>query len=273
MIRSKSVWGFVFLGCLSSCEENTPQKADATKKSAATPTERAPTGATPAEVMAASASASATAAPPPKEKPPIVCKETGDVTGDDVMMGDIRVKLKKKPDEAVKWSELSQITSLNLVKANDMKQIDPCVIPKMTGLKDLYLGSGDYDDLTPVANLAGLVTLRASINHVSDIKPLERLVRMDRLDLGRTRVRDISVISKMTELEELTIDETEVTDLTPLAACKKLARLSIKRTTITRVAPLKDLTKLRFLYVAGTAISDLNTISALTSRGLKIDTN
>ncbi|HRI10029.1 MAG TPA: MFS transporter, partial [Nannocystaceae bacterium] len=92
------------------------------------------------------------------------------------------------------------------------------------------LGPSELDDLSPIAHLTRLETLRASINHVSDLKPLEKLVLLDRLDLGRTYVRDIKPLENLVNLTELELDDTQVSDISPLSKAKKLERLSIRRT-------------------------------------------
>lgn len=203
---------------------------------------------------------------------PKICPSGPDLVVDDK---DLEAELRKKlakPKDPLKVSDLANIKSLNLTQKQSLDELDPCVLPKLKNLKDLFLGPGKYRDLTPIANLTSLWSLRASISEVEDLKPLEKLTLMDRLDLGRTHVRDISVLANLVNLTELQLDDTQVADLSPLAKDTKLEKVSIKHTNVTDVSPLKNLTALKFLYVEGCAITNLDSLGALTAKGLKIVT-
>jgi internalin A len=215
--------------------------------------------------------ASVTAAPvydagPPKVK--IVCGAgpTVDFHGNTALEAEVRRKL-ARDGGTITQNDLKTIKSINLSQAT-INELDPCVFPLFTGTKDLFLGAGDLDNLTPISTLTQLITLRASINKVSDVSPLAKMTQMDRLDLGRTAVHDIAPLANMVALTELQLDDTEVTDLTPLATCKNLERLSIRNTPVVDVTPLKNAKKLRYLYIEGAPVGDTNVLSALS--GLKI---
>ena len=47
-------------------------------------------------------------------------------------------------------NDLKAIKSINLSQAT-INDLDPCVFPLFTGMKDLFLGPGDLDNLTPIA--------------------------------------------------------------------------------------------------------------------------
>lgn len=191
-----------------------------------------------------------------------------DFGGDSALENEVRRKLQKeKGDIAV--SDLAKIKSLNLSQQK-INQLDPCIYPHFTGLKDLFLGQGKLDDLGPIAGLHNIESLRASLNRVSDLKPLATLTKMDRLDLGHTRISDLSPLANMTELTDLQVDDTQVSDLAPLANCKKLERLSIQRTNVKDLTPLRGLDHLKFLYVSGAPIADKSVLGPLSARGLKI---
>lgn len=217
---------------------------------------------------ASSAAPSAKAMKPPKE-----CTPGPDVTIDDPdLEAEIRLKADKPKDKnpTLKTSDLALVKSVNLARKNNVDDLDPCVFPKLTGMKDLFLGPGKLNDLRPISTLIQLESLRASINEVEDLKPLEKLTKLDRLDISKTHVHDISVLANLVNLTELQMDDIQITDLSPIAKLKKLEKLSIQNTPITDVSPLKDLTKLKVLTVKGTAISNLDTIQPLMSKGLKV---
>jgi len=251
---------------LTACDED-KKKAEILAKTA--PTDAAIATAVVSAAPSAAPTPSATAEAPKKD---LLCPPGPDlVLTDKDLEAELRIKL-AKPKDPLRMSDLANVRSLNLTKKQSLDELDPCVMPKLTGLKDLFLGPGKLRDLKPIANLAGLISLRASINEVEDLKPLEKLVLLDRLDLGRTHVRDIGPLANLVNLTELQLDGTQVSDLAPLAKAKKLERLSIKHTNVIDVSPLKGLDKLKFLYVEGCAIGNLDTIQPLVGRGLRIVT-
>lgn len=208
-------------------------------------------------------------APPPAPKKVWKC-EPGPIVkfGDEALELELRRKLNKAKGP-ISPADLRTVRSVNL-SSGKVNELDPCVFPLLLGVKDVFLGPGDLSDLTPLAGLITMESLRASINKVSDLTPLSKLTKLDRLDLGRTGVRDLTPLAKLANLTELSLDGTEVKDLTPLAGCVKLERLSLKNTQVTDVTPLKDLKGLKFLYIEGTPIEETGVLSPLTARGLKI---
>lgn len=222
------------------------------------------------EPVVTAASATATAAPPTLK--PIVCPPGNELPiVDPDLESDVRKKLNKQQG-ALSVGDFASVKSLNLTSKESLDELDPCLLPKMKGLKHLYLGPGKLHDLRPIATLTQLETLRASINEVEDLKPLENLVLLDALDLGRTHVRDITALGNLVNLTDLQLDGTQVSDIGPLAKCKKLEKLSIKHTNVIDVSPLRELTKLKWLYIEGAAIANLDTLQPLVARGLRIVT-
>jgi internalin A len=236
----------------------------------------------PTAPSAAVAKAAPTPVPPPKEvqpveaeeapkkKEPRVCKPgpVVDFGGDAALEGEVRFKL-KKPKGDIAVADLAKVRSLNLAQTK-VHELDACIFPHFTNLKELFLGAGKLDDLGPIADLKNLESLRASLNRVTDLKPLAKLTKMDRLDLGHTRVTDLSPLAGLVAMTELQLDDTPLVDLKPLATCKKLERLSIQRTNVKDIAPLKALENLKFLYTSGAPVEEKFVLSALVGRGLKI---
>lgn len=181
----------------------------------------------------------------------------------------VRLKL-QKPTGDVTQSDLKRLRSLNLVNV-PLSELDVCLFPHMTGLKELFLGKGDYDDLSPIASATGLESFGATQNKVSDLSPLAKLTRLDRLDLAKSQVSDLTPIAGLALLTELTLDDTQVADLAPLAGMKQLERLSIQRTKVAQVPDFKDWKKLKFVYVVGTPADEDPTLWAPFRRaGAKI---
>lgn len=229
----------------AACEEPQKPKAEPAKSAAPAPTP----------------AASEALEPKPETKPAAARKKAEDcpsgpkVTFDDKAFEDaVRLKLPKPTGDITK-SDLGRLKSLNLSSLK-FDQLDPCLFPEMSGLKELFLGPGDYDDLSPLKNSTKLESLRASISHVRDIKVLADMTKLDRLDLGRTQVADLAPLSGITSLTELQLDDTPVEDLSPLAKLTKLERLSIQRTRVKDVAALKGIKSLKFLYVTGSPVEE-----------------
>lgn len=251
-----AVAGLVSLSALVACEEDKEKAPVTTVKDSAPPAMTATATAAPATAASAPAKKTITCAPGPDV----------DFHGNAALEAEVRKKLGKDAG-TVKTSDLKAIKSINLT-AGSVDALDPCVFPLLTGMKDLFLGPGELDDLSPIAGLTQLVSLRASINKVSDLRPLEKMTQLDRLDLGRTSVRDVTPLAGLVALTELQLDDTQVSDISPLRTLKNLERLSIRHTPVKDISPLKDAKKLRFLYIEGAPIEDTNALSG--NAGLKL---
>jgi internalin A len=241
---------------------------------------------------APSATASAAAAvpvpstPPAPPPPPVAtikkklateCKPhpaTVDFADQPDLEKEVRKKLGKEGG-AITPGELAQIKSINLANNVTVHQIDPCIFPMFTSLKDLFLGRGEFDDLTPIQKLTTIESLRISFSVVKDLRPIEGLKRMDRLDISHTLVDDehFKAVASFGNLTELMLDETEITDLTPVANLKKLERISFKKTHISNLAPLSQLHTLKFIYDSETAVTDITPVQPLMAGGTKLISN
>jgi internalin A len=248
-----------------ACDESKYDKYKTAPEAAAASTAAA------AAVTTATPAATATVA----KKSAADCKpHPSTVEFDDVTLeAEVRRKLGKDAG-AIAPSDLAQIKSLNLANGR-VHQIDPCVFPMFTSIKDLFLGPGDYDDLVPLQKLVTLEALRASLSNVKDLHPIEGLKRMDRLDLSHTSIGDeeLKSVGSLVNLTELMLDEDSISDLTPIANLKKLERLSVKKTQVKSLAPLAQSKSLRFLYIADTPVSDITPVQPLISRGMRIVQN
>jgi len=182
---------------------------------------------------------------------------------------EVRRKL-PKPTGDITSADLKKLRSFNTSQVK-LDELDVCIFSHMTGLKELFLGQGTFDDLSPIAGATSLESLRASINEVSDLGPLAKLKKLDRLDLGRTKVKDIAPLAELTELTELQLDGTLVEDIGPLAKLTKLEVLSIKGTKVKDLGPLKGLKKLKSVDGRDTpADDDPMSFAALRAKGVKI---
>jgi internalin A len=210
--------------------------------------------------------------PPPVKKKEWKCGTTPgvvDFAGDTALEKEVRLKL-NKPEGLISPGELANVKSINLTKYGPVNELNPCVMPKFTQLHDLFIGRGELDDLSPIANLTTMLSLRATDNKVKNLEPLKKLVHMDRLDLSHTLVSDLSGLAPLTDLTELEIDDTEVTDLKPLAKLTKLQKVTLANTAVKDISPLRYATKLRVLDISGTPITDYSMLQPALSHGLKV---
>ncbi len=246
-----------------------------------------PSSGSPAVPEAAAAAVPApTPAPTPSETAPpapkFVKKSVADCKphptaidfGEDALLEkEVRRKLSKDKGP-ITPADLAQIKSINLSSAT-IHQVDPCIFPMFTSIKDLFLGPGEYDDLSPLQKLTTLESLGASNSAVKNLHPIEGLKRLDRLDLSHSLIDDenLKLLGSLINVTELMLDENTVSDLTPVGNMKKLQKLSLKKTQVQNLAPIAGIKTLKFLYIADTSIADISPVSPLVSGGMKLIQN
>ncbi|HTQ02977.1 MAG TPA: leucine-rich repeat domain-containing protein [Polyangiaceae bacterium] len=249
---------------LAACDKSSPSESAPSAAAAPTPT--------PTPTPAPTPTPSEAAPTPPKPKKTLADCATGPNVNVDnpAVEAELRKKL-EKPTGALTKADLKRLKSLNLSQLKDIHELDPCLFTPMTGLKELFLGPGDYDDLSPLSGMTQLESLRASINQVKDLKPLEKLTKLDRLDLGRTQVSDLKPLAKLTSITELQLDDTPVEDLSPLSGLTNMENLSLKHTKVKDGSPLKGMKKLKFIYIGGSPLDDDPvSIQPLRGQGTKV---
>jgi internalin A len=262
--RSRWVVLSVVSLCTAACED--PPKQDAKPAETAAAALKAP-------------SAAAVAAPTPKEEPKpkkakqqlADCPKGPNVSFEQKAVEDeVRRKL-PKPTGDITIADLKKLKSFNMSQVKGLEELDVCIFSHMTGLKELFLGEGSFDDLSPIAAATNLESLRASINQVSDVTPLGKLKKLDRLDLGRTQVKDIAPLAELTALTELQLDGTQVEDIKPLAKLTLLETLSLRGTKVKDLSPLNGLKKLKSIDGRDTpSDEDPMNFATLRGRGVKI---
>ncbi|HEX4448961.1 MAG TPA: leucine-rich repeat domain-containing protein, partial [Polyangiaceae bacterium] len=164
---------------------------ESSSESPAAPEAAAPSAALPPPAPAPTPTPSAAPTPTFVKKLAADCKPhpaTVDFGDEDALEKEVRRKLGKDKGP-ITPSDLATIKSINLSQAA-VHQIDPCIFPMFTSMKDLFLGAGEYDDLSPLQKLTSLESLRAALSQVKDLHPIAGLKRMDRLDLSHTLVED-----------------------------------------------------------------------------------
>jgi Leucine-rich repeat (LRR) protein len=255
--------------CVIACDESKYDKYKTPPEAAASAVVLPTSLPTPSEAPSASAATI-------KKKTIAECKPhptTVDFGDDTALENEVRKKVGKDAG-ALTPADLAQVKSINLANSK-VHQIDPCIYPMFSSLKDLFLGPGEYDDLTPIQKLTNMDALRLSLSQVADLHPIEGLKRLDRLDISHTLVNDdaLKSVGSLVNVTELLLDEDPITDIAPIANLKKLERLSIKKTQVKSLAPLAQLKSMKFLYIADTPVSDITPVQPLISNGMKLITN
>jgi Leucine-rich repeat (LRR) protein len=121
---------------------------------------------------------------------------------------------------------------------------------------------------------AGVRWLGLSNNRITDISPLAELTNLQTLRLNENQITDISPLAELTELTELYLSENRIADLSPLAGLTGLQRLELNRNQITDLLPLAELTGLRVLWLSDNQITDISLLAGLTElRGLRLYSN
>jgi internalin A len=200
---------FLLTALSTGCDDDKKPTAAAAAASPAATTAAAAPSAAPAQSVAA--------VEPPRKKEYKCGPGPAVEFHDPVLETEVRRKL-AKPTVTIKIADLKNVRTLNLSNGK-VEDLDPCIIPHMSGLKEIFLGPGELHDLSPLSTLLNLESIRASINKVSSVEPLSKLTKLDRLDLGRKRtlVKDLSPLRGLKKLKFLYIAGTPIDDLSPIS--------------------------------------------------------
>ena len=126
----------------------------------------------------------------------------------------------------------------------------PISLTSRTGLRKLYVSSGQISGLSALAGLAGLTELGL-------------------VDMGLTSA-DLSRLPRLLTLEKLDLSDNSVTRVSSLAPFVRLTELRLDYNSVNDISPLSSLTALRDLYVAGNLVRDFAPLRDLILAGLTI---
>ncbi|MBC7820058.1 MAG: leucine-rich repeat domain-containing protein, partial [Planctomycetaceae bacterium] len=128
----------------------------------------------------------------------------------------------------------------------------------------LSLANRGVSDLSPLAGLSGLNSLKLYKTPVSDLSPLAGLSGLTSLDLSATPVSDLSPLAGLSGLTWLNLNGTQVSDLSPLAGLSGLTWLDLRNTRVSDLSPLAGLSGLTWVELRNTPVSDLSPLAGLT---------
>jgi Leucine-rich repeat (LRR) protein len=117
--------------------------------------------------------------------------------------------------------------------------------------------STPLDDLSPVAALPQLMTLRLGGNEFRSLEPLRNLPALATLDLRGSHISTLAPLARLTSLTDLDLTSNPVTDLAPLAGLRQLARLVIVGTLVEDLDDVAGIARLtNVVYAANGDVPD-----------------
>ncbi|MBQ1539881.1 MAG: hypothetical protein II132_01815 [Desulfovibrio sp.] len=158
--------------------------------------------------------------------------------------------------------------ALNVTSSKDLTSLAP-----LAGLKKLEALGLDVGvaDLSPLAGLTGVKTLKIVDKSVTDIAPLAKLVNVLKLDLNLESVADFSPLAGMTKLEAVDVKGKAMgPDLKWMSGMKQLRRFSVTGNSIggpnekklVSIEGLPSLPNLKDATLSGAAPKDLSPLAA-----------
>jgi Leucine-rich repeat (LRR) protein len=267
----RSILALAFFGLLSAACDDTGSPSPPSWRTTAAPKPDAAASATGSALAAVGDAAALPVAP--KRKNPADCKVSDTIEFTDKVM-EQAVKFALQVDggmpDKVKKSDLANIKTLNLARYGKSPELDVCLVPLMTGLKEIVF-KGDADDLSAVVGLQNLELITASFSKISDLTPLSGLGKLKAIDVSHSLVVNLQALERLTNLTKLVIDgDTGIEDLAPISGCIKLESLSMAKTGVTNLGPLSQLKLLKSIDISGSPVTDLSPISGQKAHGLKI---
>ena len=149
----------------------------------------------------------------------------------------------------------------------------PIHVFEMESLTSLYIRNYQIRDLTGFEFATNLAVLNlgsaqsgttfSNSNSLADLTPLAGMTKLETLRLDRASITDLSGLEGLTSLKTLNLTINSVTDISALAGLTNLTHLYLGGNTITDVSPLSELTNLTILYLWGNPIEDTSPLCTL----------
>ena len=182
-------------------------------------------------------------------------------------------KLTNLKELNIEWTDVNDLSPL--AKLEKLQRLDVwnnestianlLPLANLTNLRHLNVsGSNKLIDITPLANLTKLYSLRLYNNAIADITPLAKLTDLTFLTMERNPVSDLSPLTNLTKLRFLSLaNHATITDITPLTKLVALERLDLRGNRIKDITPLANLRNLKWLALHLNDISDFSPIDEL----------
>jgi Leucine-rich repeat (LRR) protein len=141
-------------------------------------------------------------------------------------------------------------------KNTPMPRLDLSPLAALGRLRTLRLGWRPVEDLAPLRELHSLEKLDIRGTLVTDLSGLADSGALTELTTERLRARDLRPIGNLANLRTLVLRDAHATDYRPLARLSKLADLDLGLAKITRIDVLAGLPSLKSLSLNATTIED-----------------
>lgn len=153
------------------------------------------------------------------------------------------------PEVFKEWKKPWLITSLEgLQYATSMTKLD-------ISYSDAREGSS-IGDLSPIANLKKIYTLKLYHDGITDISSLAGLTNMQDLNLGGNNITDISAIENMTGLKKLALSYNNISDISVIGRMSNLEYLDVTSNCVSGLPDMSELTSLTSLNLSSNRLTD-----------------
>lgn len=191
-------------------------------------------------------------------------------------LGDARVEEKRANSNDISdlapLSGLTKLRVLDLDRATSVMDISP--LAELANLRTLRLGNNAVADIAPLSGATKLRTLTLGGNkEIMDILALSGATMLRNLNLSNTGVSDLASLSGMAELVTLNLNNTKIADLAPLSGLAKLKTLNINNNKVGDISPVVGLSELTTLNIRNNPLDEaaISThVPALKERGVKV---
>ena len=170
--------------------------------------------------------------------------------------------------------QIGNITTRSLLNLRVVDGSNHPGITNLTGLEQAYnlkylrnVHEGEITDVSPLANLTGLMLLELNGHQIRDISALRNLTNLTiNLSLNRNQISDITVLRNLTNLKALGLGTNQISDITVLANLTNLnGWLELSANRISDITALANLTNLKALGLRTNQISDITALANLTN--------
>lgn len=167
----------------------------------------------------------------------------------------------------------SQMESLITLSINDATLENLSGIEYAKNLENLYVTTGKITDISPVANLHKLISLRFNDVPLVEIPDLNGLSELLYLDFDRTQINNEALLSinQLPNLQSLYMSSvTTVTDISALASLPKLQTLFMQFSGVFDFTVINDFPSLSHLAAYGQNHGDHDPITTIKNNQLEL---
>ena len=175
----------------------------------------------------------------------------------------IREALNVSEAHSLYTNQLWNVKSITIT--NEVKDLSE--LSSMPFLESLTIQEGSYDNLSVLANLTDLKTLKIDgVTLTSDtIKAISALPELTHLSLPRCNLSSISDLSAAVNVTELDLSNNTIRDLEPLSKLTELTQLNLQHNAITQLTALTGASKLKELDISYNSVKSTVALSGCKS--------